>query len=739
MGESAFGASDNTGLISSMENATVKNLTVVVASGKKVASSKDYVGIVVGKSVGSTFDNVTMQGDVQGANYVASIAGYASDGTFNNCKANGGTITATGAYVGGATGYATDASFTLCETNGVTANSSGNYLGAIAAYGTNTTFTECKVINADFSTSNGGHVGGIVGYSDNDTFYGCKVDGSSFVGAGSYVGGIAAGSVINCTIDSCFVNNTTISGASYVGGLIGQIENELNNFNLKNITITASGDYAGGIVGKTTAPINNCSVNLSMTGGDYLGDIAGHTSSTINVCQVKGNIETTKLTSSRAGGIVGYTTGDIADCYSTARTVGGQYAGGIAGYSFGSIDHCYSAGDLYATYFGGGIVGYLDGANAAVNNCFAINNKIDVSDQNGVAMRVIGGFKNGAATPQANNYALKTMVVSVNDVTQRIYDDLLHGMSLTADALQQQSTYVAQGWDFDETWGIDEGEGYPYLLALVEDETPDVVPGDVNGDGTVNVTDYVAVARHILEQNPQPFIVAAADLDGNGTVNVTDLVRVAILALNFENNAPRRAPAAAMGDIVMNAAMSERELTIDLNNETGITALQLDITLPAGVSVTEAVLTDRASASHSVDVAQLADGDYRLLAASSLCKAFKGNEGAVLRVKLSSMPMATVTLHSIQLASTAADGFTHNDIVLAPVVTALNDLGSQTRVYGENGQVIVEAQTSGNIVVALPNGMNITRTVKAGRNVISVPARGIVIVKAGDKATKLIL
>lgn len=730
---------DNTGLISSIENATIKNLTVVVASGKKVASNNNYVGIVVGKSVGSTFDKVTVQGEVQGANYIASIAGYAQNGTFSNCIVNGGSITSTGAYVGGVTGYATDASFNICEVKEITATSTGNYLAGIAAYTQNATFTECKVDNASISTSNGGHVGGIAGYSDNDNFAGCSVEESSLVGTGNYAGGIAAGSLTNCTFDSCMVKNTTIGGASYVGGLTGQIANSLSDLKLKGIIITATGDYIGGLVGKTTASIDNCSVDADITGGDYLGGITGHSNNLITLCEVTGKITTTKLINCRAGGIVGYMTGNIANCYSTARTVGGQYAGGIAGYSFGKINNCYSSGDLYSTYFAGGIVGYLDGANAAVNNCFAINNKIDVSDQNGIAMRVIGGFKNDAPTPQSNNYALKTMVVSVNNVTQIIYDDVLEGISLTADALMQQSTYAAQGWDFDETWGIDEGEGYPFLLALVEAETPDVLPGDVNGDGTVNVTDYVAVARYILEQNPQPFILAAADLDGNETVNVTDLVRVAILALNFEGNAPRRAPAAVVGDIAMDAALCENELTIDLNSDIDITALQMDIALPAGVSVTEAVLTDRASASHTVDVAQLTTGDYRLLAASSLCKAFKGHEGAVLRIKLSGEPQASVTLHSIQLASTAADGFEHDDIVLAPVVTALNDLSGQTRVYGENGQVIVEAPVAGNVVIALPNGMNITRAVKAGRNVISVPARGIVIVKAGYKATKLIL
>lgn len=730
---------ENAGLISSMENATIKDLTVVVATGKKVTSNKDYVGIVVGKSIGSTFENVTVQGDVQGRNYIASVAGYAQGGTFNNCMANGGTITSTGAYVGGITGYATDASFNSCQAKDLTATSAGANLGGIAGYTENATFTDCKVNNADFSTSNGGDVGGIAGYSSYDSFEGCSVDGSSFVGTGNYAGGIAAGSVVNCTFDSCMVKNTTIGGASYVGGLTGQIANSLSDFRLKGITINATGDYVGGLVGKTTASVDNCSVEAEITGGDYLGGIAGHSNSSITLCQVTGNITTTKLTTCRAGGIVGYMTGNIANCFSTARTVGGQYAGGIAGYSFGKIDNCYSSGDLYATNFGGGIVGYLDGANAEVNHCFAINNKIDVSDQNGIAMRVIGGFKNGAPTPQFNNFALNSMVVSVNDVTQQIYDDLVHGMGLEMSALKSAASYTAQGWDFTDIWGIDEGNSYPFLLALVEEETPDFILGDANGDNTVNVTDYVATASYILEQDPQPFVFAAADIDGTGTINVTDLVGVAAIALTYQSAAPRHAPAMGVtdGDITMGGVLNGNEIVVDLSNDIAITALQMDVALPLGLQVAEATLTARGTKSHSVDVAQLGNGDYRLLAASSVCKAFAGNEGALLHIKLSGQPSNVVTLHGIQLAAPDASGFEHDDIVLAPIATGLNEVSTATRIYAQNGDIVVETPVDGTVVIALPNGIGMTRKVRAGRNVFKAPASGIVLVKMNGNVAKL--
>ncbi|MBR5101661.1 MAG: dockerin type I repeat-containing protein, partial [Muribaculaceae bacterium] len=433
--------------------------------------------------------------------------------------------------------------------------------------------------------------------------------------------------------------------------------------------------------------------------------------------------------------------------YSTTDTRGVQYAGGIAGYSYGKIDNCYALGDLYATNYAGGIVGYLDGANAEVNNCFAINNKIDVSDQSGVAMRVIGGFKNGAQTPQSNNYALKTMVVSVNNVTQIIYDDPLEGISLYNNSLMQQSTYATQGWDFTNVWGIDEGEGYPYLLALVEEETPDIIAGDVNGDNTVNVSDYVTTASYILEQNPQPFVFAAADLDSNGTVNVADLVGVASIALTFEG-APRRAPMVGnplqQGAVILDALMINHDnngyqITIDMDNNVDISALQMDIDLPCGMTLVDASLTSRASNSHQVAFSETQSGNYRLLASSPSCRAFKDNEGAVLTLTLAGEPTGSITLSDIVFATPSASAYNHDGILLNPIMTGVNIInGNEAKIYSNGGNIIIESPASTVAQLIGINGVSSIVKVKEGRNVIPTPSKGVMIVKVNDKAVKLV-
>ena len=139
-------------------------------------------------------------------------------------------------------------------------------------------------------------------------------------------------------------------------------------------------------------------------------------------------------------------------------------------------------------------------------------------------MRVIGGIRNGASAPEANNYALKTMVVSVNNIPQTIYDDLLHGQSLTEGTLRKEVTYRDNGWDMDHIWGIIENESYPYLRSVnSQGEQTDIVRGDVNGDSSVNISDVTALIDYLLSGNTDHVTLESADIDQNGSVNISDV------------------------------------------------------------------------------------------------------------------------------------------------------------------------------------------------------------------------
>jgi hypothetical protein len=51
-----------------------------------------------------------------------------------------------------------------------------------------------------------------------------------------------------------------------------------------------------------------------------------------------------------------------------------------------------------------------------------------------------------------------------------------------------------------------------------------VIPGDVNGDGRVDASDYDALRLYIVGRSVEGFVSEAADLNGDGKVNAQDLV-----------------------------------------------------------------------------------------------------------------------------------------------------------------------------------------------------------------------
>lgn len=258
--------------------------------------------------------------------------------------------------------------------------------------------------------------------------------------------GILIGKMINGTIENCRVAGTVADGTP-VGGVVGLLKGGQILRSQANVTISTEGktSYIGGLVGEITDGM-------------------------IDLCVSSGSLNATG-TESYVGGLVGKNSATITNSYSNAQVTSSYNAAGVVAYNYGIVDKCYATGDLYSNNYAAGVIGYNDGANAIVRNCAAMNNKIEVKYESqsaqggGYGQRIIGGFKNGAPAPELNNYALKNMQMSLNDVPQKVYDDIMNGVAKSDDDLKSVQTYQELGWDFDNVWGIHSAvnDGYPYL------------------------------------------------------------------------------------------------------------------------------------------------------------------------------------------------------------------------------------------------------------------------------------
>ena len=61
------------------------------------------------------------------------------------------------------------------------------------------------------------------------------------------------------------------------------------------------------------------------------------------------------------------------------------------------------------------------------------------------------------------------------------------------------------------------------------------IPGDANGDGSITVADYIAIAHYIMGTPPANFNEQAADANGDGQINVADYIAVAHIIMNSNN------------------------------------------------------------------------------------------------------------------------------------------------------------------------------------------------------------
>ena len=378
--------------------------------------------------------------------------------------------------------------------------------------------------------------------------------------------GILIGKMMSGTIENCHVSGTVADGTP-VGGMVGLFDGGTISRCYANVTIntTLATSYVGGLVGEIS-------------------------DGKIDQCVVTGSLIATG-SESYVGGLIGKNYATVTNCYSFASAHSSFSAAGLVAYNYNVVNKCYAMGNLFSDNYAAGVISYNDGSNAVIKNCVAMNRKIDVTYESqsaqggGYGQRIIGGIKNGAPAPEMNNYALNTMQVSVNDVPQKVYDDIMNGVGKEKIELIKKEAYEQLGWDFTNIWDVETGLGTPYLrnvgkINSVFDEPDDDDPVEEDTDNTLTLGQ---VSAHKGQQAVLPIV---------------------------------------------------------LTNKNSITGLQFDLYLPDGVSVATnsrgkmiITTTSRMDGNYSISSSQM-DGFIRVLGYSADGDAFSGNDGDILNVTL---------------------------------------------------------------------------------------------------------
>jgi len=147
---------------------------------------------------------------------------------------------------------------------------------------------------------------------------------------------------------------------------------------------------------------------------------------------------------------VGYSSGEISKCYATGSAIGTQryktYVGGLLGHcDTGIISNSYATGSVTGNQNVGGLVGHGDDAKAANSYATGFLTGIGDSYVDGIWGRITGC------------YTIDCYYDS--ETTGRPYE--LVAIGKKTKEMMMESTY--KGWDFKETWEINEGLSYPNL------------------------------------------------------------------------------------------------------------------------------------------------------------------------------------------------------------------------------------------------------------------------------------
>ena len=282
--------------------------------------------------------------------------------------------------------------------------------------------------------------------------------------------------------------------------------------------------------------------------------------------------------------------------------------------------------------------------------------------------------------------------------------------------------------------------------------------GDASADVIVDVADYVLTANKIMQRPVTNFWSDAANANYNDNIlNVTDLVAITNIALEIRGKEVRPSiegfqlsPAVTIPGSafplyaqVTQAGADRTVVTIAVDNDEAIAAMQFDINLPDGVTLESAETTERSQVL-SATCGISPEGLARVMLSSFGTSSIGSGSGDVLALTLRGKA------HNGELMQLTNAMMTERNLIehgaTSDLTLDLNDItGVSTvvyehvNIYGANGSIVIESPLNGMAQLVRINGMSQKVEVKLGRNEypVSVTHGDVIIVSFNGTVKKI--
>lgn len=310
-------------------------------------------------------------------------------------------------------------------------------------------------------TSNWNNGAGFKPIGDADTGFSGSFNGNDYEIHGLFINRPSTynvglfGFMDNGTIKRIHLKEVQITGGPYTGSLLGFKRGGTIMHSHTDGVVQGTHTYTGGFIGyQRGGEIRNSSSSANVTGLDRTGGFIGFNAATVTDSWASGSVTGHDEIGGLAGrnGYAPPLVGYISRSYATGDVLGENRVGGLSGsHQNGKIENVFATGNVTGETTVGGLIGY--GFEPVVNAYAAGSVKGESK---------IGGIAGSLGISSLTSVYWNMDVSGVTNATGGSSSDGITGSTTTE--MQQQSTF--EGWDFDETWAISEGETYPYLQQL---------------------------------------------------------------------------------------------------------------------------------------------------------------------------------------------------------------------------------------------------------------------------------
>ena len=174
-----------------------------------------------------------------------------------------------------------------------------------------------------------------------------------------------------------------------------------------------------------------------------------------------------------------------------------------------------------------------------------------------------------------------------------------------------------------------------------------ILMGDVNHDGTVNITDVTLTVDKVLGRTPSPFFEENADVMVDGQVTVSDVTAIVnILLHQSASHAPATAREATMDRLWLTS--DGGHCLLHLSTPERYTAMHLTLLLPEGGSMGNVRMSASRSAGHHAEMRPIGDGLYNIVLHASDNAELRDGETSLLSFDLAGCQPQDVEVVAIQ-------------------------------------------------------------------------------------------